>query len=645
MRRSRVARRTIRRRSKVARRSRSARRPGKLVVKRRSRRVSRKRRTARTVNRRRNTRRLVRHIGGVYPVEVMDGDMGPHVYDPLAEAGSSLLKTTSPGGEAKWNLGDDWSKGDHFETQEETGERRMNAALTRLSTAFDQQQISDRKGEDAANMKSERVDDDSIIFHLNELKDKIDATKKQQDEWMRPLISVVHSASILYDIGANQLQGGKPTQEDSLVIDGQCGGDHCLMAIFDGHGNGVPQRQKRTPGQFASYICALNLRDLFIGARNETRRVPVGISAATVKREHIKMALNDTFDALLDECVTDLSKASMATVLNDNGTTAVVAYIEGNLLTVANVGDCRAVIGYEDGSAKQLSYEHVASVISSDHQSTEFLVTPRSESEQERISLIPAANITNDRLNGSIEVTRSIGDLSQPGITHIPDIYQLDLTHQHKILILGCDGLWESMTNIEAVTEVLKLFNEGYPAHEVTKLLIDKSVELLRGRSPGKRTDNITAIVVELTKPPPDSTPIISEPIQSQVMKSKPAPEPAHELLKITLVKGSPGFKFIDSSWPNSGNRTNKPIVTDIDEQSDAFKEGLKNGMKLVSYIFDRVAEQFKVAPTPIKWVPGTDPKKDLVTQFKRRKNAGPISLFFEPAAAAAAAAAKPYEK
>ena len=412
-------------RRKVSRKGRRGRRTGRksksnhrrtAKVTRRSRRVSRKRRTARRVNRRRNTRRLLRNIGGA-DTELVEGFTLDQIWEQLARErqGAAAARENERAAEASAAA----AAAELAEAQREIAQpsRKVEARLwckgrrppknSRCGAAvrkFDLAEIGDRKGEQAHSIMTTVTDDNLIIQHLKKLKSEIDSTKPQDSEgWLYNLISVIHSPSLNYDIGANQLIGNKPTQEDSLVINGQCGGtNHCLMAILDGHGQSAPQKHYRTPGQFASYVCALELSELFLGARKETRNAFTGGNELAGVSDDIKNTLTDTFDALLEACLANISKENMGTLIEENGTTAVVAYIENSLLTVANVGDCRAVLGYEDESginAKQLSYEHVAGEISPEHHPVEFLITPKTGSEQDRILSIPGASISGGRLN------------------------------------------------------------------------------------------------------------------------------------------------------------------------------------------------------------------------------------------------------
>jgi serine/threonine protein phosphatase PrpC len=86
------------------------------------------------------------------------------------------------------------------------------------------------------------------------------------------------------------------------------------------------------------------------------------------------------------------------------GATATVAVITGRILTVANAGDSRAVLCRAGGATMAMSFDH----------------KPQQEREMTRIT--KAGGFVNHfgRVNGNLNLSRSIGDLKYkqvPGIT------------------------------------------------------------------------------------------------------------------------------------------------------------------------------------------------------------------------------------
>lgn len=173
------------------------------------------------------------------------------------------------------------------------------------------------------------------------------------------------------------------------------------------------------------------------------------------------------------------------------GCTSVCAIIVGNTLTVANAGDSRAVLCQKGGITKALSFDH----------------KPMNEIEMKRIKA--AGGFVNQfgRVNGNLNLSRSIGDLKYkqvPGIpppeqmiTAEPDIMQVTLDPDDEFLILACDGIWDCLTNAQAVDYVMSRIEMKKPTEIGAEMLTDiisKDPRLTQGIG----GDNMTVMVVDL---------------------------------------------------------------------------------------------------------------------------------------------------
>lgn len=175
------------------------------------------------------------------------------------------------------------------------------------------------------------------------------------------------------------------------------------------------------------------------------------------------------------------------------GATAIVAVIAGRTLTIANAGDSRAVLcrGGEKPTTIALSLDH----------------KPMQERELTRIRNAGGFVNAFGRVNGNLNLSRSIGDLkykqvaSMPPekqiITAHPDIKQIELTSDDEFIILGCDGIWDCLTNEKAVEYVMERIN--------TKSLTDIGIEMLNfiisddpRITQGIGGDNMTILIVDL---------------------------------------------------------------------------------------------------------------------------------------------------
>lgn len=149
------------------------------------------------------------------------------------------------------------------------------------------------------------------------------------------------------------------------------------------------------------------------------------------------------------------------------GTTAVMGFIEGSKLLVANVGDSRAV-GVLNGKIVQLSSDH----------------KPSCKSEARRICKAGGFFHNGYVLNkqgGGLAVTRTFGDLpshEDDVVIAVPEITEFSVQKGDK-LIFASDGLWDVMNN-----------------EEVVQFLSEHTVdELVKEARKYKSRDDITAVV------------------------------------------------------------------------------------------------------------------------------------------------------
>lgn len=173
------------------------------------------------------------------------------------------------------------------------------------------------------------------------------------------------------------------------------------------------------------------------------------------------------------------------------GCTSVCAVISGKTLTVANAGDSRVVLCRKGGVTEPMSYDH----------------KPMHETEMNRIT--NAGGFVNQfgRVNGNLNLSRSIGDLKYKQMTSIPpagqmitaepDIKQVELQDDDEFIILACDGIWDCLTNEEAVKFVRDRIDESTPT-EIGVEMLDKIVSRDPRETQGIGGDNMTVMIVDL---------------------------------------------------------------------------------------------------------------------------------------------------
>jgi len=63
-----------------------------------------------------------------------------------------------------------------------------------------------------------------------------------------------------------------------------------------------------------------------------------------------------------------------------------------------------------------------------------------------------------------------------PYITHQPEIKVVDITGNHKLVVLGCDGLWDELSKQE-VTDIANKALRTKKQSELSKMLLEAALE------------------------------------------------------------------------------------------------------------------------------------------------------------------------
>ncbi|EIE22236.1 protein phosphatase 2C catalytic subunit [Coccomyxa subellipsoidea C-169] len=245
--------------------------------------------------------------------------------------------------------------------------------------------------------------------------------------------------------GYSVLKGKRAGMEDFFYADfkdiqGKAG-TVGLFGIFDGHG-----------GPHAADFVRENLFDSLLS----NAQFPSDVS----------LALGEAF------VETDKRYLQAETGANrDDGCTAVTAVLLDHTVVVAHVGDSRAVLS-RGGKAIALSEDH----------------KPNRSDERSRIEAAGGVVVWAGtwRVGGVLAVSRAFGDrLLKRYVVATPDVREEKLTSQDETLILASDGLWDVLSNDEAVN----LIKDIPDAEKAAKKLTDEAY----GRG---SNDNISCIVL-----------------------------------------------------------------------------------------------------------------------------------------------------
>ncbi|CAD5311978.1 unnamed protein product [Arabidopsis thaliana] len=224
-----------------------------------------------------------------------------------------------------------------------------------------------------------------------------------------------------------------------------------IFGVYDGHGG-------PTAAEFAAKNLCSNILGEIVGGRNESK-----IEEA-VKRGYL--ATDSEF----------LKEKNVK-----GGSCCVTALISDGNLVVANAGDCRAV----------LSVGGFAEALTSDHR-------PSRDDERKRIESSGGYVDTFNsvwRIQGSLAVSRGIGDAHlKQWIISEPEINILRINPQHEFLILASDGLWDKVSNQEAV-DIARPFCKGTDQKRKPLLACKKLVDLSVSRG---SLDDISVMLIPL---------------------------------------------------------------------------------------------------------------------------------------------------
>eukprot|EP00803_Ostreobium_quekettii_P008641 evm.model.scf_103EXC.10 EVM.evm.TU.scf_103EXC.10 scf_103EXC:119728-125923(-) len=292
-------------------------------------------------------------------------------------------------------------------------------------------------------------------------------------------------------VGAAQCRGRRPYQEDRVVA----------LQEYK-----LPCREDQSPASTSGYEAS----------GNDTQRSYFGIfdghsgeevAAMAAGRMHSilahTLASNPTPDAKKGDRGDRVSRALRRSFLKMDkelwrwslmnwderylgGSCACVAYREGEDLYVANAGDCRAVISH-NGTALPLSRDH----------------KPDAPGERERLAAVGALTaqsknttyIVSRECASGLAVSRCLGDIhfKQLGyLTAEPDVSRTRLEAGHEFLVMACDGVWDVMTNQEAVNVVREFLRNVERTEEAVEAATAKLIEKALMKGSG---DNLSAVV------------------------------------------------------------------------------------------------------------------------------------------------------
>jgi serine/threonine protein phosphatase PrpC len=272
-----------------------------------------------------------------------------------------------------------------------------------------------------------------------------------------------------------------------------------LYSVFDGHG---------PSGHFVSDFVRKNVVQLFLG--NPLRNEDPGTAFTEAFRTSQEMLEEMQEKRSSSDSMEHLIDASMS------GTTCTMAYhnLETDVLTIAHVGDSRAVLGRRNSKADVQAAEE----LTQDHK-------PNLPGEKQRIeNSNPPGRVVFDGFYNyrvfaqggpypGLNMSRAIGDVTghkEAGLSAVPDVKVVNLKEERDscealMLVLCTDGVWEFIENEEAVEEIHKFKPTETEAaiQTLAKIGWDRWMK----DSDNEISDDITGLLVDLSTPPSTSAP------------------------------------------------------------------------------------------------------------------------------------------
>ncbi|KAI0769785.1 protein serine/threonine phosphatase 2C [Trametes elegans] len=302
---------------------------------------------------------------------------------------------------------------------------------------------------------------------------------------------------LAFSCAVTAAKGPRDSMEDAHLIETPFAGirGQALFGVFDGHGG--KEAAKWSSKHYASCLLSVlqqNESGKVIDALNQSfRDVDKRLEEfweASKGEQHSGCTAVVAFIRLEDEkggqsfvpesyeplgtSVPGEAKSTRSTRHSKSDEVFVPPADVRRVLYTANVGDARAVL-CRNGKGTRLTYDHKAS----------------DKKEAQRIEN-QGGVILQGRVDGTLIPTRALGDSGMNQyVTSAPHTAEIELGKDDELVILACDGLWDVMSDQEAV-DLVRGVRDAMEA-------ADRLLSEARRR---RTQDNVTVLVIRLRDPP-----------------------------------------------------------------------------------------------------------------------------------------------
>jgi len=249
-----------------------------------------------------------------------------------------------------------------------------------------------------------------------------------------------------YKYGQSEMQGWRSSMEDSSIAEildkDKEDNSRFIFGVFDGHGG----------NQVAEFVREHFVKELlkqdsfesedYVQALEETFKKMDELMQTKKGEKELKKTVEDTEEkeAKQEEDSKEKFDPFEGAEANEGyaglcGCTANVVLIVGSTIYCANAGDSRCVIS-RAGKPVKMSIDH----------------KPSNPDEEKRIKEA-GGHVFWDRVNGMLNVSRALGDLTyknessldddQQQVTCVPGVKTEKIDDDTEFILIACDGVWD----------------------------------------------------------------------------------------------------------------------------------------------------------------------------------------------------------
>ena len=278
-----------------------------------------------------------------------------------------------------------------------------------------------------------------------------------------------------------------------------------FFSIFDGHGGEE---------------CSEFLKENYLKYLVKNKNFPFDI----------KQSMIETFQEVEEEFFKLKCKDTLEES-DKSGSCALVAVIFDNKIYIANIGDSRAIMSINEGTKiKQLTVDHKpdnlveferaiknGSKIYLDDNDDPYRDVSKIQFIKDKHDLEKKKEIKQNsdedkifrEYPSDLAVMRTVGDIKakrkefggNPGtIINHPDIFIIDINSNDDFIVLGCDGIFDDLSNQEIVDAAWMVFKhrgkeKNYDIHELSQEACDLVIKYALEK---QTTDNLSCIIIGL---------------------------------------------------------------------------------------------------------------------------------------------------